>query len=53
MRPEIVLLIDINMPRMGGLEATRIIGREFPECNVIIVTQNDMTSLARFVQKTR
>ena len=40
LRPDIVLM-DINMPRMEGLQASQIIRREIPDCNVIIVTQND------------
>ena len=31
------------MPRMDGIEATRIIQRESPDCSVVIVTQNGAT----------
>jgi CheY-like chemotaxis protein len=41
-----VVLMDIHMPRMDGLETTRVLGRELPSCKVIIVTQKH-PSLAR------
>src|ERR1700730_3281403 len=45
-RPDLILM-DISMPRMDGIAATRIIREEMPEAEVIVISQNDPKVAAR------
>ena len=39
-RPDIILM-DLGMPRLNGLEATKIIKNKYPEIKVIIITSHE------------
>jgi len=44
-----VVVMDISMPAMGGIEATRQIVRENPSARVVVLSRHDNVSYARFL----
>ena len=46
LQPDVVVL-DITMPRMNGIEACRIIKQKNPELEVLFVTQHDSPQMLR------
>jgi DNA-binding NarL/FixJ family response regulator len=46
LRPDVVVL-DVTMPRMNGIEACRVIKQKSPELEVLFVTQHDSPQMMR------
>jgi CheY-like chemotaxis protein len=42
-RPD-VLLLDLNMPQLNGIEVTRIVKERWPEVRVVLVTSSDVAA---------
>jgi DNA-binding NarL/FixJ family response regulator len=45
LRPDLILL-DITMPRLNGLEAARVIRREVPRTQILILSQHDKDDMS-------
>jgi len=46
LKPDVIVL-DVSMPRLDGLEACRLIRKSVPESEVLIVTQHDSPQMMR------
>ena len=46
LKPDVIIL-DVSMPKMNGLEACRRILKDVPESEVLIVTQHDSPQMRR------
>jgi len=46
LRPD-VMVLDVTMPRMNGLEACRVLRNQAPQLEILFVTQHDSPQMMR------
>ncbi|HNQ83521.1 MAG TPA: response regulator transcription factor [Bacteroidales bacterium] len=46
-----VLLLDINMPEMDGLQCTKLVSKQYPKVKILILTQYDEKRLVKQLVK--
>ncbi len=46
-----IIIMDINMPQLNGIEATRVIKKKFPQINVIGLSVQDENDVADSMKK--
>ena len=52
LRPDLIIM-DVSMPRMNGLDATKVILREIRESRILITSQNDPEIIERQALEAR
>jgi PAS domain S-box-containing protein len=46
LRPDVIVM-DVSMPNLNGLEATRLLRNTLPECEIVILSQHESPEMAR------
>ena len=46
LKPDVIVM-DVSMPKLNGLECTRLVRNTLPECEVLILSQHESPEMAR------
>ena len=44
-----IVLMDIDMPEMNGIDATKILKKDFPDLKIVILTMHDEKAMIRML----